>query len=441
MAVPPERRKRAAGIFHLQPRGHRTVIEVDRFSKLDRLQKATAYVMRFIDYFCGLNLEKGPIQQSELVMTQLKLLAFHQKEYFGTELDILQARTRKYSGRLLALGPFYDEETSILSVGARLAQGSYSPEITHSALVDGKSYLAVLIRKAHRTLLHAGPHAILYELRRQYWILHGPRSVQGVIRQCTTCRRSMSKAEVPRMVDLPTELITPSRPFTRIGLDFAGPLTIKSPISKATQMSYIFIFVCFSTKAIHIVLVSALTTSACIAGLKRFVSRRGLPSTIYSDNGTNFIDARNELTALQGLLNTSSASSLTSYAASRGVELVTIPPRSPHFGGLWEAAIKSCKTLLRRAIGQHVHTFEELYTVLTKIEASLNSRPLFAMSSDANDLAVLTPAQFLIGSSLQSLPSSKSTQKRAAEPALQTHWKLLQSINDSFWDRWSKEYL
>ena len=254
-------------------------------------------------------------------MTQLKLLALHQKEYFGTELDILQARTRKYSGRLLALGPFYDEETSILRVVGRLAHGLYSPEMAHPALVDGKSYLAVLlIRKAHRTLLHAGPQATLYELRQQYWILDGPRSVQRVIRQCTTCRRFIAKAEVPRMADLPTERITPRRPFTRTGLEVTGPLTIKSPISKATQKAYVFIFVCFSTKAIHIELVSALTTSARIAGLKRFVSRRGLPSTIYSDNGTNFIGARNQLTALQGLLNTGSDPSLTSYAASRGVE-------------------------------------------------------------------------------------------------------------------------
>ena len=99
---------------------------------------------------------------------------------------------------------------------------------------------------------------------------------------------------------------------------------------------------------------------------------------------------------------------------------MTIPPRSPHFGGLWEAAVKCCNTLHRRAIGQQILTFEELYTVLTKIEASLNSWPLSTMSSDANDSAVLTPGHFLIGSSLQSLPSSKSTRKRAAEPTLQT---------------------
>ena len=178
IAAPPERRKRAAGFFHLQPKRHRPVIYVDRFSNLDRLQRATAYVMRFIEYFCGRDLEKGPIRQSELVMTQLKLLALHQTEYFGSELELLQARTRKYTGRLLALGTFYDEETSIFRVGGRLAQGSYSHEMTHPALVDDKSHLAVLlIAKAHRTPLHSGPLATLYELRRQYWIVDGPRSV------------------------------------------------------------------------------------------------------------------------------------------------------------------------------------------------------------------------------------------------------------------------
>ena len=121
-------------------------------------------------------------------------------------------------------------------------------------------------------------------------------------------------------------------------------------MSRSTQKAYVFIFVCFARKAVHIELVSTLTSAACIGGLKRFVARRGLPSTIFPDNGSNFIGARNDLLALQDLLSTNEESSLSAYAATRVVEWVTIPPRAPHFRALCEAAVESCKILLRRSI-------------------------------------------------------------------------------------------
>ena len=114
----------------------------------------------------------------------------------------------------------------------------------------------------------------------------------------------------------PAERVTPSRPFTKTGLDFAGPLTLKSSMSRSTRKAYIFIFVCFATKAVHIELVSALTSAACLGGLKRLVARRGLPGNIFSDMGSNFIGARNEFDALQDLLSTNKVSSLRAYAAT-----------------------------------------------------------------------------------------------------------------------------
>ena len=102
------------------------------------------------------------------------------------------------------VGPLYSEATSFLRVGVRLAHGSYSLEVAHPALVDGESHLAVLLnRKAHRVLLHASPQVLLDELRQQNWTKDGPRSVQRVIGQCTTCRRFMAKAEVPGLLTYP----------------------------------------------------------------------------------------------------------------------------------------------------------------------------------------------------------------------------------------------
>jgi hypothetical protein len=114
------------------------------------------------------------------------------------------------------------------------------------------------------------------------------------------------------------------------------------------------------------------------------------------------------------------------------------PPSAPHFGGLWEAGVKSVKTHLRRVVGSQILTFEELNTVLVQIEAVLNSRPLCPLSSDPNDLTALTPGHFLTLAPLTCLP----------EPNLEhvklnclSRWQLLQRMHQSFWDRWHREYL
>ena len=217
-------------------------------------------------------------------------------------------------------------------------------------------------------------------------------------------------------------------------MDFADPVLTKLQ-GADSQKRYIALFVCFVTKAVHLELVSNLTEEACILALKRFSSRRGTPSKIFSDNGLNFIGARNELLLLQEILANRDDESFVAYANQRGSEWITIPPRAPHFGGLWEAGIKSLKRHLRRVVGQQRLSNEELLTVLRQIEAILNSRPLTPLSSDPNDLTPLTPAHFLIGGSFS--PQPVSNQK----VPLNTRFRLIQQIQKDFWEAWMRDYL
>ena len=198
-------------------------------------------------------------------------------------------------------------------------------------------------------------------------------------------------------------------------------------------------FVCLVTKAVHLEVVSALTTAACKDALKRFISRRGLPAKIMSDNGTNFVGTRNELEQLQFLLSDNSdGDSIASYVNQQGIQWVMIPPRAPHFGGLWEAAVKSMKHHLRRVVGTHRLTYEELNTILTQVEAILNSRPLTPLSVDANDLHPLTPGHFLVGGPLLALPEPLAA-KDSQTPS--KRFELLRALHHDFWQRWRKEYL
>ncbi|XP_070070402.1 uncharacterized protein Parp1 isoform X6 [Drosophila takahashii] len=105
------------------------------------------------------------------------------------------------------------------------------------------------------------------------------------------------------MGQLPKERITPSRPFSRCGIDFCGPVNVYLRIrGKPPSKAYLAVFICFATKAIHVEVVSALTTDSFIAALKRLIARRGLPSDIFCDNATNFAGANNKLESLKQFL-------------------------------------------------------------------------------------------------------------------------------------------
>ncbi|XP_041451801.1 uncharacterized protein LOC121405246 [Drosophila obscura] len=139
-----------------------------------------------------------------------------------------------------------------------------------------------------------------------------------------------------------------------------------------------------------------------ILGSGGFIARRGVPLRMYSDNGTNFVGARNELQRLQEAFE-EQQSSLRTFVAEQGMEWKFIPPRAPHFGGLWEAAVKSAKLLIVRQVADAALTESEVRTVLAVAEAIRNSRPLTPASTDPNDGEVLTPGHFLIGQPLRSL--------------------------------------
>jgi len=240
---------------------------------------------------------------------------------------------------------------------------------------------------------------------------------------------------------LPSSRVTPCRVFDTTGLDFAGPIEIlnrKGRGAKSTK-GYIVIFICFVTRAIHIELTGDLSSASFLSALKRFCSRRGKPTTIYSDNGRNIVKVNKYLKdTLQNLISKQNDDVMIRYLTAEGIEWKFNPPGAPHFGGLWEAGIKSIKYHLKRVIGNSRLTLEEMMTLLCQVEACLNSRPLTAMSTDPKDFRVLTPGHFLIGGPLNSIPEQTITNEGMSHL---TRWQMVTKMFQHFWKRWSQEYL
>jgi len=202
------------------------------------------------------------------------------------------------------------------------------------------------------------------------------------------------------MGQLPADRVNVNAAFENVGLDMGGPIYIKTSTLRNSKIvkAYFCEFVCMATKAVHIEAVSDLTTEAFIAALRRFISRRGLCKTIYSDCGSNFKGANVVLDEEIREAFINATRSIQEYCAVNfGITWKFNPPGSPHFGGLWEAGVKSVKHHLVRTVGTQKITFEEFSTLLAQIEAILNSRPLFKIENSLEDLEVLTPGHFLIG--------------------------------------------
>lgn len=231
-----------------------------------------------------------------------------------------------------------------------------------------------------------------------------------------------------------------SRPFQTTGIDFCGPFFVRpQPRARVLVKTYVCVYSCFATRATHLEVVEDLSTEGFLASLRRFVSRRGVPSEIYSDNGTNFIGGRNELAELRQLfLSEGHNNMLQQFCSNLKMKWKTIPARSPHWGGLWESTVKQFKYHFRTMTQNLVFNWPGLETLVCQIEAVLNSRPLSPMTSNAEDFAVLTPGHFLIGQPMTLLPEPSYSDVNCGRLKL---WQERQKILNEVWNRIQKEYI
>ncbi|XP_046145628.1 uncharacterized protein LOC114881980 [Osmia bicornis bicornis] len=402
-----------------------------QFSSWTRLCRVTAYILRFTQRtrkrLVALPPNARSLTADEIRDASLFWMSYVQKHHFSAELKFLtNSVPLPRSSSLISLHPVIGRD-SLIRLGGRLEHSALSYDEKHPIILPKHRVSELLIDHAHKRTLHGGVQLTLRVLRQQYWIISARSLVRGHIHRCVTCVRQRAQSATQLMGALPDVRVKPSAPFSHTGLDYAGPINVLPIVGRGqkTRKYYIAIFVCLATKAVHLELVEDCTTSAFLAALKRFASLRGVPSFLYSDNGTNFRGADRELRETFHTL--ISDSTLKNLLANDGITWKFIPPSAPHFGELWEAGVKSVKYHLKRAVEAHTLSQSEFSTVLCQVEACLNSRPISALTDEPTDLSALTPGHFIIGRPIVAISEESALE---INPNRLDRWQHVQRITE-----------
>ncbi|GFT65312.1 transposon Tf2-8 polyprotein [Trichonephila clavipes] len=340
---------------------------LDKFSSYMKVVRTVAWIFRFYHNSKSVSKVTGPLYTHELETSIKKVVKLLQNGKYHTELTLLKCnKPLPKSSKLQSLNVFLDSE-GILRVGGRLRlQQTLKFEQKPPMLIPKEHHLtSLVIRHFRRVNFHAGQELVLSLIRQQFWIPHGKSAVKKELRNCIDCFKLVAKPVSQMMGDLPIERINPGRAFEKVGIDFAGPITIKCRHTRKANnfKSYICLFICICTKAVHLELVSSLSAAAFLSAQRRFVSRPGYPSDIYSDNGTNFVGASAYLKDLFQLLHNSN---IQDYSSSKKIQWHFIPPYAPNFGGVWKASLKLTKEHLLITLKATVLNLEEFHSEVEK---------------------------------------------------------------------------
>ena len=199
--------------------------------------------------------------------------------------------------------------------------------------------------------------------------------------------------------------------------------------------AYVALFSCCVTRAVHLELVEDLSAGAFRRCLRRFVARYGSPALIVSDNAKTFQATEK---ALNKLFNHPEIKADLDYER---IEWKFNLERAPWWGGMFERMVSSVKNCLRKVLGNARLTFDELSTLLTEVEATLNSRPLTYEYNEVEE-EVLTPSHLIYGRRIKTLPDEVVEPDDArSEENCSSRFKYLSTRLEHFWQRWRKEYL
>ena len=370
-----------------------------RFSSWLRLVRLHARVRRVID---NMRNPKARQNSKELLPQEIRdaeedIIQRAQREVFSDEYGALVKKKPIQHSVLSKLNPMLDEQ-GLMRSDSRLRYTEYLPyDVRFPILLPRGHWVTALIVKYYHELGNhaAGTNFVLSQISQRYWIVAAREEIRKWESQCNECKRRKNKVASQIMAPLPSSRTCRTfRAFDQAAVDYAGPIKTVQGRGKKRQKRWLCVFTCMATRAIHLEVAFGLDTDSFLNALSRFTSRRGTPSAITSDNGTNFVGAVNEIKELVEKLDKEKIQRATGH---KGIKWNFNPPSAPHFGGVFESMVKVAKKALYAVLGTSDITDEELITACAGVESLVNSRPLTYQTADPHDDVPLTPNHFLHG--------------------------------------------
>ncbi|XP_055046840.2 uncharacterized protein [Misgurnus anguillicaudatus] len=352
----------------------------DKVSWIDRLSKfsswsqairAVARLMRRISKDRSNHLSTVVERQK----AELHIIKCLQGCVYRDELKRLKKSLSVLShSELYPLDSFIDEN-GVLKVGGRLRHSDYPDSLKHPAIIPRNHFVTkMIIAHCHEKVKHQGKGFTVNEIRSHgYWIPGIGRTVASYIRRCVACRKFRRPTEIQKMADLPSERVNPSPPFTYTGLDCFGPFLVKRGRSECKR--YGLLLTCLCSRAVHIEMLTDMTTDSFINALRCFIAIRGTVQQIRSDQGTNFVGAKNEF---KKALEEVDTERVTAFLSEKQCDFVMNAPHASHAGGVWERQIRTVRSVLNSILSTHPVKLDDasLRTFLYEAMAIVNSRPL-----------------------------------------------------------------
>ncbi|XP_053691604.1 uncharacterized protein LOC128740118 [Sabethes cyaneus] len=425
------------------------LISFGRFSKWERMVRTIAYVFRFVRKLQRRVKNQSVDSQEWFSQEEIKTaesMAFKQiqQEAYADEIVIFtknqqlkveqRIKLEKIS-QLRKLSPFLDKQ-GVLRMDSRASVTTQVATDFKAPVILPKTHYGtqLLVNWYHRKYNHRVAETAVNEMRQRFYVSEMRAVFRKVGKLCQWCKVYKAVPAAPRMAPLPEERMTAFvRPFSFVGVDYFGPMIIKQGRNNVKR--WVAIFTCLTVRAVHLELAYSLSTESCKQAIRRFIARRGAPAKIFSDQGTNFIGASNELKRELQQIYPNLASTFT----NANTQWHFNPPSSPHMGGCWERMVRSVKSALASLSTVRKPDDETFWTLLIEAESIVNSRPLTYLPIESETHEALTPNCFLM--------LSTSGVNQPARPLIDgkwgpcSNWKVCQQLLDQFWSRWVKEYL
>ena len=379
---------------------------------------------------------KGRISVAERKDAERLIIKAIQQEAFSSGSSHTDRRVPG-GKELAALCPFLDDR-GVMRCGGRLARACSLEYDAKFPIILPYNHEAVrdLLMYLHITFLHAGADQLLGETRRRFWVTKGRRAVRHAVASCVKCQRAFKAPMQQRMAPLPLGRLEAGVPFRHTGVDACGPFRVKIA-GRAFHKVWVCLYTCLAVRAVHLEVLRDMSASSFIDSFMRFRARRPGVRQMYSDNGSNFSAAEKEIREEVKKWNEKAAEELRLH----GVEWTFSPPTSAHRGGIYERLVRSLKKHLTFVVQQDDLHVETLATAIAQAEFVINSRPLTHVGTDPRDERVLSPMDFLCPGVFACAGEDILPPSPPGAAILRYTWQQSRALVDSFWKRWSRDYI